>query len=112
MPHIYDFSGLKNVKTIEVNPQGWVNPLTVEYGTDNDTKLHSILSYFWRIKGTTHTFVIPVVRMDFLSSGDYKKHFEDALTMFREDYMSWNDEGFNTAWSKEYEKQFKNFIIV
>jgi len=112
MPNNFDFSELKNVKTIEVNPQGWVIPLYVEYGIGDDIRSYGEISYFWRVKGTQHTFVIPIIRMDFLSSGDYKKHFEDALETFREDYINWKNEGFITEWSREYDKQYSRFIVI
>ena len=43
---------------------------------------------------------------------DYKKHFEDALETFREDYIDWKNNGFIAEWSREYEKQFSRFILV
>jgi hypothetical protein len=113
MPHIIDFSKLENVKSMEINPIGWITPILVEYGLINDPNTYGgIRSYCWRVKGTTHTFVIPVVRIDFLSAGDYKKHFEDALESFREDYLSWKEEGFITDWSREYYEQYSRFIII
>jgi len=113
MPNNFDFSKVENIKTIEVNPQGWITPLYIQYGIGNDIKHFSqIPSYFWRVKGTLHTFVIPVSRMDFLSRGDYKKHFENALESFREDYLAWKEEGFVSEWSREYCEQYSEFIIV
>lgn len=112
MPNNFDFSTLKNIKTIEVNANGWVTPLTIEYGIKEESPTFGDLnSYHWRVKGTKHTFVIPVIRMDFLSSGDYKKHFEKSLEVFRDDYMSWKEQNFNIEWMKEYETQFSRFII-
>ena len=111
MPHNFDFKELENVKTIEVNPEGWISPLYVEYGIGEDHNF-GVFSYYWRVKGTGHTFVIPVVRMDFLSGGDYKKHFEYVLEGFREDYISWKEEGFATKWSREYRDQYSGFIII
>lgn len=113
MPNNFDFSTLKNIKTIEVTPAGWVTPLVIEYGIKEESPTFGELnSYHWRVKGTRHTFVIPVIRMDFLSSGDYKKHFENALENFRQDYINWKDQGFITEWAREYEQQFSRFIIV
>jgi len=115
MPNNFDFSKLENVKTIEVNPAGWVTPLDVEYGVSEDVNAGvygAYPSYFWRVKGTQHTFVIPIIRIDFLSSGNYKKHFEDALETFREDYVNWHSEGFVNEWSRDYQRQFYRFIIV
>lgn len=106
MPNNVDFSKFATINTIEVNPIGWINPITIEYGISDD----AMPFYCWRVKGTKHTFIIPVLRMDFLSSGDYKKHFENALEIFREDYISWKEEGFKTDWAKEYRDQYNRFI--
>jgi hypothetical protein len=112
MPNNYDFSKLENIKTMEIRPQGWVNPLTIEYGVD--FALSS--DYFWRVKGTDHTFVIPVSRMDYISSGDYEKHFQEVLEKFAEEYRGWKErgfkiEGFDVPWMREYEDQYRNFIL-
>ena len=112
MPNNYDFSELKGVKEIFVAPQGWISPLFVEYGLSEDIITYGTLSYYWRVKGTTHTFLIPAIRMDFLSSGDYKKHFEESLEVFRKDYIEWKNKNFDIVWMKEYEKQFSKFIII
>jgi hypothetical protein len=109
MPYNYDFLKLTTVQQMEVHPKGWVEPLFVEYGMG----VHgSTPSYFWRVKGTKHTFVIPVLRMNFLSSGDYTTHFSDVLTQFREDYIEWANQGWNTPWMKEYKEDFKQFISI
>jgi hypothetical protein len=112
MPRNFDFSKLDDIKTIEVNPQGWISPLYVQYGMSAAIELQGILTYCWRVKGTEHTFTIPVIRMDFLSSGDYKKHFENVLEIFREDYIDWKTEGFITEWSREYRDQYSKFIVI
>jgi hypothetical protein len=112
MPHNFDFSKLKDIKTAEVNPRGWITPLYIEYGITDDPEVQGMLSYCWRVKGTLHTFIISVTRMNFLSAGDYKKHFEYVLEGFKEDYISWKEEGFVTDWSREYEKQYSRFIII
>ena len=97
---------------MEVSPEGWISPLFVQYGVDEDENLFGIPTYFWRVKGTEHTFTIPIIRIDFLSSGNYKEHFNEALEIFREDYIKWKDEGFVTEWSRQYRKQFSRFIII
>jgi len=109
MPNFYDFSKLDNVSEVTVNPDGWVNPLKIEYGTGYNGE---ILSYFWRIKGTKHTFVIPVIRMDYLTEGDYAQHFEEALEGFREDYRGWNEEGWYAPWMREYRGEYSKFIAI
>ncbi|MFW6311046.1 MAG: hypothetical protein ACOC1K_02300 [Nanoarchaeota archaeon] len=107
MPNNYDFSKLKEVERVLVNPEGWDSPLYVEYGLG---EYASKPSYFWRVQSTQHTFVIPVIRMDFLSSGNYVKHFKEALESFREDYKSWEEKGINTSWVNEYRQQYSNLI--
>jgi len=109
MPNNYDFSKLDDIKTIEVNPEGWISPLYVEYSLGNHIETPS---YFWRVKGTLHTFIIPIVRMDYLSSGDYKKHFENVLENFREDYLTWKEERYDTDWAREYFNQYSRFIVI
>jgi hypothetical protein len=107
MPNNYDFSKLYNIKTIEINPKSWVNPLIIEYGVD------FIISadYYWRIKGTEHTFVIPVARLNYISSGEYVSHFEKVVEKFAEEYKEWRKTGFEIGWQREYEKQYRNFIL-
>jgi len=107
MPNNYNFSNLENIKMVEVNPNGWVNPLTIEYGVD--FVMYS--DYYWRVKGTKHTFVIPVSRLDYISSGDYEKHFVEVLQAFRKEYKEWEKEGFQVPWMREYEIQYRNFIL-
>lgn len=108
MPNFYDFSSIKEVNETRVNPEGWINPLTIEYGIGE----YSDVACFWRIKGTRHTFVIPVKRLDFISEGNYGKHFEEALRAFREDYLSWAGEGFYTGWMQEYREEYKRYILL
>lgn len=107
MPNNFNFNVLSEIKEIKVNPVGWVDPLIVEYGIGEAPEV----SYFWRVKGTGHTFVIPVKRLNYISSGNYEKHFEKVLELFREDYISWKKSGFYLNWMREYEEQFARFII-
>jgi len=107
MPNNYDFSKLENIKESKINPKGWISPISIEYGVD------FVLSsdYYWRVKGTKHTFVIPVSRMDYISSGDYEKHFREVLEKFAEEYKGWEREEFNIPWQREYAEQYRNFIL-
>lgn len=107
MPNNVDFSIIENVKIAEVHPSGWISPLFVEYGL---SVFGGQPSYFWRVKGTQHTFVIPVIRIDFLSQGDYATHFEKILENFRDDYISWKEDNFSQQWMSEYREQFAAFI--
>ncbi len=109
MPYIYDFSKLQDIKNIIVNPIGWINPLEIEYGMG----IHgSTPSYFWRVKGTKHTFVIPVLRMNFLSSGNYEKHFTEILESFREDYIVWKNQEWIAEWMQKYRNDFSKYISI
>lgn len=109
MPHYVDFSKMKDVKSIIVEPEGWINPLNIKYAI---TLRGDTPCYFWSIKGTSHTFVIPVVRMSFLTSGDFKKHFEEVLEKFRIDYLNWKKQDFYSDWMKEYKDQYEKFILT
>jgi hypothetical protein len=106
MPNNTDFSVLENVHFIDIQPDGW-KPIIIEYGIKND----AMPLYCWRVKGTQHTFTIPVVRLDFISSGIYEAHFKQTLEIFREYYIKWKKEGFPTNWAREYESQFSKFIL-
>ena len=109
MPNYYDFNKLDNIKEIRVCPEGWVDSLIVEYGIDY---YKENLSYYWRVKGTQHTFIIPVIRMDYLTEGEYVIHFEEVLEVFREDYKKWASEGWNTEWMQAYRRDFSKFITL
>lgn len=107
MPNYHDFSKLNEIKKIPVRPKGWIQPLYVEYEIGDHG---SLPSYFWRVLGTKHTFIIPIVRLNFLSSGNYVKHFEEILEGFREDYLEWEEGGFQAPWMQEYRGEFERFI--
>ena len=109
MPNNYDFSKVENVKVVEINLDGWISPLYIEYGIG----LHGeLFSYFWRVKGTQHTFVIPILRMDYLSQGDYNEHFKKVLSKFRKDYIGWDKEEWYLSWMQKYREDFSQFISL
>jgi hypothetical protein len=109
VPNYYDFSKLDNVKETRIYPVGWVSPLIVEYGIGYHGEL---LSYYWRVKGTKHTFVIPIIRMDYLTEGDYRNHFAEALESFREDYLEWASQEFYAPWMMEYKEMYEKYITI
>jgi len=109
MPNKQDFSVLKNIKEIRIYPDGWINPILIEYGVGYHKES---LSYFWRVKGTSHTFIIPILRMDYLSEGEYSSHFKEVLESFREDYIEWSKKEWYTNWMKEYFNEYNKFIII
>jgi hypothetical protein len=108
MPNNKDFTTLENIRQIECNPLNWINPIFIEYGISYE----NFPSYCWRVKGTNHTFVIAISRLDYVSNGNYKQHFEEFLEDFREDYLKWSKENFIYPWQQEYYKQFHNLIIL
>jgi len=109
MPYNLDFSKVDNVKKIQLNVPGWISPLTIEYGTSEN--IYALPSYCWRVEGTQHTFIIPVVRMNFIAKGDYAQHFKEALEIFRDDYLSWGKNEADAGWVDEYRQQYERFII-
>ena len=109
MPNNRDFSQIVDIKTVELKPEGWVSPLYIEYGIDS---YNGIPSYFWRVKGTLHTFIIAVTRLDFLSQGDYNEHFKEFLENFREEYLTWAEKGFNQEWMQQYREQYFAFVSL
>lgn len=114
MPHIYNFNNcIGPIKEVVINPKGWVNPITIEYGVTQHTKYDPMLSVVWRIKGTTHTFSIYERRLNVLSHSNYEAHFTEALENFREDYLNWfkSEEYKDVKWKYDYEKQYGKLIL-
>jgi len=111
MPHYVNFDELVNpmseVKTLEIDVVGWKRPLKIEYVYVDE----GIPKMFWRVLGTTHTFTITLSELNSISGGDYVQHFQDALTAFRDDVMTWAAEGLKEKWMREYVYQFKTFIV-
>mgnify|MGYP007128596568 CR=1 FL=1 len=110
MPYNFDFNKLLNVKTVEVEAEGWITPLYVEYGFSPFSEVSMACN--WRVKGTQHTFVIPLTRLDFISKGNYAQHFKEVLEQFREDYIDWKNKGFSEKWMQEYKQQYSSYIIT
>jgi hypothetical protein len=109
MPNNYDFTLFKHINELSISIDGWVSPLIIEYAMEYH---HDIPSCYWRVKGTLHTFIIPMVRLNYLSAGNYEQHFKKTLEVFREDYLAWKKEEFNVEWMSQYRNQFSKFIIV
>lgn len=107
MPHYVDFSDYIDVQEFELDVIGWSNPLTIEYVYVDElieTKL------YWRVKGTAHTFTIGLNEFQRLSKGDTISHFQQTLTIFRDDIVSWAAAGAKEKWMREYIYMFKNHI--
>jgi len=114
MPFVFDLNNaISEIYTVQVNPKGWKSPLTVEYGIAQANKYDTTLSVVWRVKGTNHCFSIGEQRLNVISNGHYKEHFEKALEGFRQDYLSWfTDEMYEGCqWRDEYKQQFDRLII-
>lgn len=108
MPHYFDFSVFDNLNEIEIhNLAGWINPITIEYAYGD----HAVKStLFWRVKGTAHTFTIPVRQFNKMSEGNPEEHFREALLVFHKDLKDWYMEGLPEKWMREYIYMFKNYI--
>ena len=114
MPFVFDLNNaISEIYTVQVSPKGWRSPLTIEYGIAQANKYDTTLSVVWRVKGTEHCFSIGEQRLNVISHGHYKEHFEKALEGFREDYLSWfqSEEYDGCQWRDEYKKQFDRLII-
>ena len=114
MPFNFDFNNkLTDIKTIDISPNGWKCPITIEYCMAQARPYDTMVSVCWRVKGTSHTFTIYENRLNLISNGDYSKHFKEALELFRQDYLSWFtlEEYENCEWRDEYKQQYSRFII-
>lgn len=113
MPFIYNFdNALSDINTVDIEVDGWKDKLTIEYVVSQVNTYDTMLSVVWRVKGTTHCFVIPEQRLNVISNGNYMQHFKDALGAFRKDYLSWfNDKEYDGCeWKNEYKFQYGRFI--
>ena len=109
MPYNFNFKGLE-IKTLIISPKGWIPKLIIEYAVCYANPLDSYESVCWRIKGTTHTFKIPLENINFISKGNYEKHFTEVLENFREEIIEWKSTEPQTRWKFEYYDQFDKFI--
>jgi hypothetical protein len=106
MPFHKDFGDLWGKNELLVHPKKW-EKLTVEYGYGY---VGSLVNMFWRVKGTKHTFRIPVSDLNNLSKGNYEKHIEEFLELFRDDYLGWIAQGLTEQWMEEYHREYGKFI--
>lgn len=114
MPFNFDISKSSDTPIeVQVNPVGWVNPITIEYVIAQAHHYDMTVSVIWRVKGTTHCFTISEQKLNQISHANYQKHFEEVLTNFRIDYLNWfTDPRYKDAkWKYEYERQFSKFIL-
>lgn len=111
---VFDFDKcISGYKTVEVFPKGWVLPLYVEYGIAQVREYDPQMSVVWRVKGSSHTFTIYENRLNIISNGDYKKHFELALTNFAKDYRMWfkDEEYEGVEWKYGYLNDIGRYIL-
>ena len=106
MPYEVDFNDLRGKGSFDLEIEKW-EPLTVEYGHNY---IGSLLFFFWRIKGTTHTFRISYPELMNSTQGQYEKHVAAFLKTFRLEYLGWANQGFGAPWMREYHEQYKNYI--
>ena len=106
MPFNKDFEELWGRGELQVHPKKWKSA-TIEYGYGY---VGTLLNMFWRVKDTKHTFRIPVNQLNLHSQGDYEKHVESFLEIFREDYLSWVAQGLSEEWMRDYHREYRNYI--
>jgi hypothetical protein len=106
MPFIKDFSTLTGRGSFDTEISKW-SPLSIEYGYEY---ISTALYFFWRIKGTSHTFRIGYLELMEQTGGDYEKHISSFLKEFRKEYLGWAATGFSEPWMREYHNEYKNFI--
>lgn len=114
MPFCFDMNNYdKEIKEVQVNPDGWRGPVTVEYIIAQAHKYDTTVSVIWRVKGTQHCFTISEQKLNVVSHANYPKHFEEVLRNFRLDYLNWfSDPTYEKAdWKYEYQRQFDKFIL-
>ena len=83
---------------------GWSGLIKIEYGFYRSDLI-------WRVKNTNHIFQIDLRTIIEHHNYDYDAHFKLVLNKFREDFISWVNEGLNEKWMENYFHQFKNLII-
>lgn len=114
MPFYFDISntGTKLIE-VTVNPDGWVNPITVEYTIAQAHRYDTTVSVIWRVKGTKHCFTIGEQKLNQISHANYQKHFEEVLKNFRIDYLNWftDPEYKDAQWKYDYQREFGRFIL-
>lgn len=106
MPNFKDFGDLWGKSELSVTPHKW-KPIKIEYGY---SYVGTLINMFWRVKGTRHTFRIPVNQLNEHSQGNYEKHIEEFLEIFRNEYLSWVAQGLSEEWMREYHNEYKNCI--
>lgn len=106
MPYVKDFSELTGRGSFDIDVPQWV-PLTIEYGYGY---ISLAMYFFWRVKGTNHTFRINYNDLMLETNGNVEKHISDFLKEFRKEYLGWAGQGFPVEWMREYHREYRNFI--
>lgn len=108
MPFHQNFEELYAKGEMHVKPNGWAE-LDIDYGY---TDIGRQKNFCWRIKGTQHTFRIPLTSLNEFSQGNYEHHIEYVLENFRQEYFSWAAQGFPAKWMVEYHREYSNYIQI
>jgi hypothetical protein len=106
MPFVKDFSSLIARSEFSLDVPKW-KPLTIEYGYEY---INEVLAFYWRVKGTTHTFWAFYHQVAQDANGKHDEHIKTILETFRTDYLGWLFSGLTESWMREYHEQYKNFI--
>jgi hypothetical protein len=101
---------LSEITETSIEPKGWY-PVVVEHGIKalGNSQAYEMQ---WRVKGTEHTFRIPLNVFYEQSKSNYEEHFTEVLEIFRIDYLGWYKQGFKEDWMQKYRKQFKELIYT
>jgi hypothetical protein len=103
---LIDLEKIEFDKTIDLEIPGW-EKICVEY----TYRAYSGISWLlWKVSGTDHIFQIQHQMILTRHGADIKEHFTLALEVFREDYLSWGEEGFPETWMQKYKTMFNSLI--
>lgn len=99
-------------KRLTISPNGWINPIEIEYGVAHAKQFDTMNSIVWHVVGTKHYFSIYEPYMASYAKEGYAAHFKKVLESFRQDYLLWQEDEYyqGCAWADEYRKEFARFI--
>jgi hypothetical protein len=108
MPYHKNFEELYSRGEFSLQPEGW-EPLEIEYGYEN---IGSAQYFFWRVKGTRHTFRKAVSVLNQETGGDYEEAIKGFLEGFREEIMGWVMQKPIADWAREYVAEYNKWIKI
>lgn len=88
---------------------GWKTPLNIEYGISPNKE------FLFKIKDIDFVFRVYLnIFYEDLKEINYNidEYIKNFLTMFRNDYIQWYENGFKEEWQRKYYNLFKNYIYI